>query len=55
MNKALSKIDYFFLFLDNLVDDANAGKFRSCTVDRAPSRTKYFFGEGYTYGQQLNK
>ena len=42
------------IILDSLVDDGNAGKFKECTVDRAPLRTKYFFGEGYTYGKQIN-
>ena len=27
-----------------------AGGFLPSTVDRAPLRTKYFFGHGYTYG-----
>ena len=31
--------------IDNIVKDARAGKFKRFTVDKAPLRTKYFFGE----------
>lgn len=39
--------------IDEIVQLANKGTYRSRTVDRAPLRVKYFFGEGYTYGKQL--
>ena len=39
--------------IDEIVQLANKGIYRSRTVDRAPLRVKYFFGEGYTYGKQL--
>jgi len=39
--------------IDKLVHEADEGKFKQQTVDRAPLRTKYFFGEGYSYGGQL--
>jgi len=39
--------------IDEMVAEGNKGMFKDCTVDRAPLRVKYFFGEGYTYGQQL--
>ena len=39
--------------IDKIVECANQGLYRSRTVDRAPLRVKYFFGEGYTYGKQL--
>lgn len=41
--------------IDEVVANAEAGKYREHTVDRAPLRNKYFFGEGYTYGAQLEK
>lgn len=41
--------------IDHIVAQAEAGHFREHTVDRAPLRNKYFFGEGYTYGSQLEK
>lgn len=41
--------------IDNIVQEAREGKFKRYTVDRAPLRTKYFFGEGYTYGGQLQE
>uniref|UniRef100_A0A6Q2XE94 RNA demethylase ALKBH5 n=2 Tax=Esox lucius TaxID=8010 RepID=A0A6Q2XE94_ESOLU len=41
--------------IDEVVSDAEAGLYREHTVDRAPLRNKYFFGEGYTYGAQLEK
>lgn len=41
--------------IDEVVELADQGKYKPCTVDRAPLRSKYFFGEGYTYGSQLSK
>ena len=41
--------------IDEIVELANSGTYRSRTVDRAPLRVKYFFGEGYTYGKQLTE
>ncbi|XP_049900735.1 RNA demethylase ALKBH5 [Epinephelus moara] len=41
--------------IDDVVAKAEAGRYREHTVDRAPLRNKYFFGEGYTYGSQLEK
>ncbi|XP_024914288.1 RNA demethylase ALKBH5 isoform X2 [Cynoglossus semilaevis] len=41
--------------IDEVVAKAEAGLYREHTVDRAPLRNKYFFGEGYTYGSQLEK
>lgn len=39
--------------IDEVVQNANEGAYKGRTVDRAPLRVKYFFGEGYTYGKQL--
>jgi len=36
-----------------MVREGRQGLYKKQTVDRAPLRTKYFFGEGYTYGGQL--
>ncbi|XP_022102383.1 RNA demethylase ALKBH5-like [Acanthaster planci] len=41
--------------IDEVVQNGLEGKYRLHTVDRAPLRNKYFFGEGYTYGAQLSK
>ncbi|KAL3066722.1 RNA demethylase ALKBH5 [Gymnodraco acuticeps] len=41
--------------IDDVVTRGEAGLYREHTVDRAPLRNKYFFGEGYTYGSQLEK
>lgn len=41
--------------IDEVVANGEAGLYRDHTVDRAPLRNKYFFGEGYTYGAQLEK
>ncbi|RXM29664.1 Lethal(2) giant larvae protein-like 1 [Acipenser ruthenus] len=41
--------------IDDVVSKAEKGLYREHTVDRAPLRNKYFFGEGYTYGAQLEK
>ncbi|KAG9343030.1 hypothetical protein JZ751_015248, partial [Albula glossodonta] len=41
--------------IDEVVSKADKGLLREHTVDRAPLRNKYFFGEGYTYGSQLEK
>ena len=40
---------------EDVVKPADKGAFKEHTVDRAPLRNKYFFGEGYTYGSQLEK
>ncbi|XP_026676084.1 uncharacterized protein LOC103504852 [Diaphorina citri] len=39
--------------IDEVSSLAEQGQYKPCTVDRAPLRNKYFFGEGYTYGSQL--
>lgn len=39
--------------IDKVVFLANKGFYKRHTVDRAPLRNKYFFGEGYTYGSQM--
>jgi len=39
--------------IDDIVRLGKQGRYKKQTVDRAPLRTKYFFGEGYTYGGQL--
>jgi len=41
--------------IDDVVRTAEVGVYRKHTVDRAPLRNKYFFGEGYTYGAQVSK
>ncbi|XP_077979842.1 RNA demethylase ALKBH5-like [Glandiceps talaboti] len=41
--------------IDEVVAEADGGAYKRYTVDRAPLRNKYFFGEGYTYGAQLTK
>ena len=41
--------------IDEVVRIAERGMYKQHTVDRAPLRNKYFFGEGYTYGSQLEK
>ncbi|XP_029109691.1 RNA demethylase ALKBH5-like [Scleropages formosus] len=41
--------------IDEVVAKAEKGLYREHTVDRAPLRNKYFFGEGYTYGSQLER
>ncbi|KAK1802713.1 hypothetical protein P4O66_021255 [Electrophorus voltai] len=41
--------------IDEVVANGNEGLYKEHTVDRAPLRNKYFFGEGYTYGAQLEK
>ncbi|XP_072273545.1 RNA demethylase ALKBH5 [Pyxicephalus adspersus] len=41
--------------IDEVVARAEKGLYREHTVDRAPLRNKYFFGEGYTYGAQLQR
>ena len=39
--------------IEEMVREGKQGVYKKQTVDRAPLRTKYFFGEGYTYGGQL--
>ncbi|KAK0049286.1 RNA demethylase ALKBH5 [Biomphalaria pfeifferi] len=41
--------------IDKVVKLSDIGLYKEHTVDRAPLRNKYFFGEGYTYGSQLTK
>ncbi|KAH3861846.1 RNA demethylase ALKBH5-like isoform X2 [Dreissena polymorpha] len=41
--------------IEEVVVKASRGDYKDHTVDRAPLRSKYFFGEGYTYGSQLEK
>ena len=41
--------------IDEVVENAEQGQYREKTVDRAPLRIKYFFGEGYTYGKQMSE
>ncbi|XP_015673332.1 RNA demethylase ALKBH5 [Protobothrops mucrosquamatus] len=41
--------------IDDVVSRAEKGLYKEHTVDRAPLRNKYFFGEGYTYGSQLQR
>ncbi|KAG1650867.1 RNA demethylase ALKBH5 [Nymphon striatum] len=41
--------------IEEVVKFADNGRYKNHTVDRAPLRNKYFFGEGYTYGSQLSK
>lgn len=41
--------------IDEIVENGEKGVYREKTVDRAPLRIKYFFGEGYTYGKQMNE
>ncbi|KAM9313681.1 RNA demethylase ALKBH5 [Pholidichthys leucotaenia] len=41
--------------IDEVVAKGEEGLYREHTVDRAPLRNKYFFGEGYTYGAQLER
>lgn len=41
--------------IDEVVAKGDKGLYREHTVDRAPLRNKYFFGEGYTYGAQLER
>ncbi|XP_006637193.1 RNA demethylase ALKBH5 [Lepisosteus oculatus] len=41
--------------IDEVVSKGEKGLYREHTVDRAPLRNKYFFGEGYTYGSQLER
>ncbi|XP_063446147.1 RNA demethylase ALKBH5-like [Mytilus trossulus] len=41
--------------IDLVVKCGDKGGFKEHTLDRAPLRNKYFFGEGYTYGSQLER
>ncbi|XP_062508241.1 RNA demethylase ALKBH5-like isoform X2 [Corticium candelabrum] len=41
--------------IDCIVKMGMRGMFKEHTVDRAPLRSKYFFGHGYTYGSQMSK
>lgn len=39
--------------IEEVVAIGEKGLYKKYTVDRAPLRNKYFFGEGYTYGSQM--
>ncbi|XP_066929908.1 RNA demethylase ALKBH5-like [Clytia hemisphaerica] len=39
--------------IDQIAEKALCGLYKQKTYDRAPLRNKYFFGEGYTYGKQM--
>lgn len=41
--------------INEIVENGDKGRYREKTVDRAPLRVKYFFGEGYTYGKQMGE
>uniref|UniRef100_H2ZNX6 Alpha-ketoglutarate-dependent dioxygenase alkB homolog 5 n=2 Tax=Ciona savignyi TaxID=51511 RepID=H2ZNX6_CIOSA len=41
--------------IDEVVKNGERNMYKEHTVDRAPLRLKYFFGEGYTYGKQMNQ
>uniref|UniRef100_A0A914XRH0 Alpha-ketoglutarate-dependent dioxygenase alkB homolog 5 n=1 Tax=Plectus sambesii TaxID=2011161 RepID=A0A914XRH0_9BILA len=41
--------------IEMVEEKANRGEYKKNTVDRSPLRVKYFFGEGYTYGDQLER
>ena len=41
--------------INGVVRKADKGQYKTHTVDRAPLRVKYFFGEGYTYGKQMSE
>eukprot|EP00095_Tigriopus_kingsejongensis_P001664 snap_masked-scaffold857_size87770-processed-gene-0.1 protein:Tk01664 transcript:snap_masked-scaffold857_size87770-processed-gene-0.1-mRNA-1 annotation:"alkylated dna repair protein alkb-like protein 5" len=40
--------------IDQVVATAITGGFRPATLDRAPLRTKYVFGEGFAYGREVS-
>lgn len=42
-------------YINQMVFLAECGVFKAKSVDKAPLRNKYFFGEGYTYGSQLTQ
>ena len=39
--------------IEEVIETGDNDIYKKCTVDRAPLRNKYFFGEGYTYGTQM--
>ena len=39
--------------IDQIAEKALCGLYKQKTYDHAPLRNKYFFGEGYTYGKQM--
>ncbi|XP_077975257.1 RNA demethylase ALKBH5-like [Styela clava] len=41
--------------IDIVAENAEQGLYKTHTVDSAPLRMKYFFGEGYTYGTQMRR
>ncbi|XP_057310779.1 RNA demethylase ALKBH5-like [Hydractinia symbiolongicarpus] len=41
--------------IDQIAEKAKCGLYRQKTYDSAPLRNKYFFGEGYTYGKQMEQ
>jgi len=64
INEGIKQIENFFdesmcrkieKKIDQISEKAKCGLYRQKTYDRAPLRNKYFFGEGYTYGKQMDK
>ena len=41
--------------IDQIAEKAKCGLYKQKTYDKAPLRNKYFFGEGYTYGKQMEQ
>nr|CAB3221263.1 RNA demethylase ALKBH5 [Phallusia mammillata] len=41
--------------INEVVRNGENNMYKEHTVDRAPLRVKYFFGEGYTYGKQMDQ
>ena len=41
--------------IEEVIKKGDRGHYKTRTVDRAPLRTKYFFGEGYIYGKQMTE
>ena len=50
---------FYFQAIEQQIDDVvilgAQGVYKKKTLDTAPLRNKYFFGEGYTYGSQMSK
>ena len=55
----LALIFIYFQAIEQQIDDVvilgAQGVYKKKTLDTAPLRNKYFFGEGYTYGSQMSK
>ncbi|XP_018566363.1 RNA demethylase ALKBH5-like [Anoplophora glabripennis] len=49
------ELNVFEAHVDDIVRNAESGAYKNSTVDRTPLRNKYFFGEGYTYGSQMQE